>query len=113
MSRLALKAAAGAGRQLAQPGHPWHNTTSLGRPQIIVYGDLTTHTTIDAGEDPATHILGQMAARRATQLLAGRAVPSGSGCCRRDGRARCAGTRGSGAGRQNNPQRRKGNVREA
>ena len=91
--RLALKAAADAGRQLAQPGHPWDNTTSLGRPQIIVYGDLTTHTTIDAVEEPATHILGQMAARRATQLLAGRAVPSGSGCCRRDGRARCAGTR--------------------
>ena len=99
MSRLALKAAADAGRQLAQPGHPWDNTTSLGRPQIIVYGDLTTHTTIDAVEEPATHILGQMAARRATQLLAGRAVPSGSGCCRRDGRARCAGTRGSGTGR--------------
>ena len=97
--RLALKAAADAGRQLAQPGHPWDNTTSLGRPQIIVYGDLTTHTTIDAVEEPATHILGQMAARRATQLLAGRAVPSGSGCCRRGGRARCAGTRGSGTGR--------------
>ena len=46
MSRLALKAAADAGRQLAQPGHPWDNTTSLGRPQIIVYGDLTTHTSV-------------------------------------------------------------------
>ena len=52
--RLALKAAADAGRQLAQPGHPWDNTTSLGRPQIIVYGDLTTHTTIDAVEEPAS-----------------------------------------------------------
>ena len=98
MSRLALKAAADAGRQLAQPGHPWDNTTSLGRPQIIVYGDLTTHTTIDAVEEPASHILGQMAARRATQLLAGRAVPSGSGCCRRDGRGpaeRCMRARGA------------------
>ena len=99
MSRLALKAAADAGRQLVQPGCPWDNTTSLGRPQIIVYGDLTTHTTIDAVEEPATHILGQMAARRATQLPAGWAVPSGPGRCRRDGRARCAATRGSGTGR--------------
>ena len=65
MSRLALKAAADAGRQLAQPGHPWDNTTSLDRPQIIVYGDLTTHTTIDAVEELATHILGQVVARRA------------------------------------------------
>ena len=49
--------------------------------------------------------------RRATRLLVSRVVPPRCVDCRRDGRARCAGTRGSGPGRQNNPQRRKGGIR--
>ena len=57
-----------------------------------------TSISIDALKEPAALILGQMAARRGALLLAGRAVPSGSGCCRRDGRGpaeRCMRARGA------------------
>ena len=66
-------------------------------------GELSAQNHGDVCEKATSHILCQMAARRAARLLLGWAVPCGTVCCRRDGRARSAGTGGYGKGRLNNP----------
>ena len=61
--------------------------------------EFLTQRAVARDDQQISHKLSQITARAEARLCLGPAVPPGSGCCRRDGRARCAGTRGSGTGR--------------